>query len=53
MNVLHEEGSRRLSPKSIMTTAPCFTLLDQSNTGEQKFVVAEGSLYVTLQVMCA
>ena len=23
--------------------------LDQSNTGEQKFVVAEGSLYVTLQ----
>ncbi|NOH32501.1 retention module-containing protein [Vibrio chagasii] len=48
VNVLDQEGADGTTITQINYDGTVFTL-DQSNTGEQKFVVAEGSLYITLQ----
>ncbi|CAH6916815.1 Cadherin domain-containing protein [Vibrio chagasii] len=49
VNVLDEEGADGTTITQINYDNGTVFTLDQSNTGEQKFVVAEGSLYVTLQ----
>ncbi|CAK2554171.1 retention module-containing protein [Vibrio crassostreae] len=48
VNVLDQEGADGTTITQINYDGTVFTL-DQSNAGEQKFVVAEGSLYITLQ----
>ncbi|CAK1701617.1 Cadherin-like domain-containing protein [Vibrio crassostreae] len=48
VNVLDLEGADGTTITQINYDGTVFTL-DQSNAGEQKFVVAEGSLYITLQ----
>ncbi|MFZ3407247.1 retention module-containing protein [Vibrio chagasii] len=48
VNVLDQEGADGTTITQINYDGTVFTL-DQTNTGEQKFVVAEGSLYITLQ----
>ncbi|CAH6972561.1 Cadherin domain-containing protein [Vibrio chagasii] len=49
VNVLDQEGADGTTITQINYDNGTVFTLDQSNTGEQKFVVAEGSLYVTLQ----
>ncbi|PTQ16034.1 hypothetical protein CWO24_24310, partial [Vibrio sp. 10N.286.46.E10] len=49
VNVLDLEGADGTTITQINYDNGTVFTLDQSNTGEQKFVVAEGSLYVTLQ----
>ncbi|ROR20663.1 T1SS-143 domain-containing protein [Vibrio crassostreae] len=48
VNILDQEGADGTTITQINYDGTVFTL-DQSNAGEQKFVVAEGSLYITLQ----
>ncbi|KAB0479107.1 retention module-containing protein [Vibrio chagasii] len=49
VNVLDQEGADGTTITQINYDNGTVFTLDQNNTGEQKFVVAEGSLYVTLQ----
>ncbi|CAH6919083.1 Cadherin domain-containing protein [Vibrio chagasii] len=49
VNVLDQEGADGTTITQINYDNGTVFMLDQSNTGEQKFVVAEGSLYITLQ----
>ncbi|MFV8461535.1 retention module-containing protein [Vibrio campbellii] len=49
VNVLDQEGADGTTITQINYDNGTVFTLDQSNTGEQKFVVTEGSLYVTLQ----
>ncbi|WP_060982486.1 retention module-containing protein [Vibrio splendidus] len=49
VNVLDQEGADGTTITQINYDNGTVFTLDQSNTGEQKFVVAEGSLYITLQ----
>ncbi|MEC7941300.1 MAG: retention module-containing protein [Pseudomonadota bacterium] len=49
VNVLYQEGVDGTTITQINYDNGTVFTLDQSNKGEQKFVVAEGSLYVTLQ----
>ena len=49
VNVLDQEGADGTTITQINYDNGTVFTLDQSNTGEQKFLVAEGSLYITLQ----
>ncbi len=49
VNVLDEEGADGTTITQFTYDGGVVLTLDQSDTGEQKFDVAEGSLYITLQ----
>ncbi|UIJ39686.1 retention module-containing protein [Vibrio kanaloae] len=49
VNVLDEEGADGTTITQFTYDGGAVLTLDQSDTGEQKFDVAEGSLYITLQ----
>ncbi|WP_019821907.1 retention module-containing protein [Vibrio splendidus] len=49
VNVLDEEGADGTTITQFTYDGGAALTLDQSDTGEQKFDVAEGSLYITLQ----
>ncbi|MEZ8722866.1 retention module-containing protein [Vibrio pomeroyi] len=49
VNVLDEEGADGTTITQFTYDGGAVLTLDQSDTGEQKFVVADGSLYITLQ----
>ena len=49
VNVLDEEGADGTTITQFTYDGGAVLTLDQNDTGEQKFVVADGSLYITLQ----
>ena len=49
VNVLDEEGADGATITQFIYDGGAVLTLDQSDTGEQKFVVADGTLYITLQ----
>ncbi|MFA0097970.1 retention module-containing protein [Vibrio splendidus] len=49
VNVLDEEGADGTTITQFTYDGGAALTLDQNDTGEQKFVVADGSLYITLQ----
>ncbi|MEZ9653160.1 retention module-containing protein [Vibrio splendidus] len=49
VNVLDEEGADGTTIIQFTYDGGAVLTLDQNNTGEQKFVVADGALYITLQ----
>ncbi|WP_373947879.1 retention module-containing protein [Vibrio pomeroyi] len=49
VNVLDEEGADGTTITQFTYDGGAVLTLDQSDTGEQKFVVTDGSLYITLQ----
>uniref|UniRef100_UPI0003656D59 retention module-containing protein n=1 Tax=Vibrio sp. 624788 TaxID=1234362 RepID=UPI0003656D59 len=49
VNILDEEGADGTTITQFTYDGGAVLTLDQNDTGEQKFVVADGSLYITLQ----
>ncbi|MEZ9549602.1 hypothetical protein, partial [Vibrio crassostreae] len=49
VNVFDQEGADGATITQFTYDGGTVLTLDQNNTGEQKFVVAEGSLYITIQ----